>query len=243
MDREKTSAEVHELRRISDLITLTETEIGIKGIIFDYGGTLDSRGDHWSHIILDAYRESRIDITTDDFKKAYVYAERALEAHGIISPDDNFLRVMEKKISLQFEYLRDNMTPWIILAEAGMEQKSASIACYCYEYARTCVNETKTTLETLYERYPLVMVSNFYGNLPAVLSDFGIDNFFSSVIESARVGIRKPDPAIFRLAIEALSLKGNETLVVGDSMKNDIRPALSLGCRVAHLPGREWPPE
>ncbi len=27
----------------------------IRGIIFDYGGTLDSRGDHWSHIIREAY--------------------------------------------------------------------------------------------------------------------------------------------------------------------------------------------
>ena len=63
MDREKTSAEVHELRRLSDLITVTETDSGIKGIIFDYGGTLDSRGDHWSHIILDAYRGSGRDIT------------------------------------------------------------------------------------------------------------------------------------------------------------------------------------
>ena len=237
------TAGFHEIHRISELIHLTETESGIKGIVFDYGGTLDSRGDHWSHLILEAYRKSGTEIATDDFKKAYVYGERALEARDIISPDDSFLRVMEKKTALQFEYLRENVEAWKNLSDKDMECESSQIARYCYRYAQTCVSEAKDTLATLAERYPLAMVSNFYGNLPSVLSDFGIGSLFESVIESARVGIRKPDPAIFKLAIEALSLREDETLVVGDSIKNDIRPALSLGCRVAHLSGKEWPPE
>ena len=71
----------------------------IKAIIFDYGGTLDSRGDHWSEVIYRAYRAEMPHIARDDFRHAYVMAERALDGTGIISPTDTFLDVMIKKIT------------------------------------------------------------------------------------------------------------------------------------------------
>ena len=77
----------------------------IKAIIFDYGGTLDSRGDHWSEVIYRAYRAEMPHIARDDFRHAYVMAERALDGTGIISPTDTFLDVMIKKITLQFSHL------------------------------------------------------------------------------------------------------------------------------------------
>ena len=45
-----------------------------------------------------------------------------------------------------------------------------------------------------------ILVSNFYGNVNAVLRQFGLDGCFSEVIESAVVGVRKPDPEIWRRA-------------------------------------------
>ena len=57
------------------------------------------------------------------------------------------------------------------------------------------------------------------------------------------VGIRKPDPRIFALGVDALGLKPQEVLVVGDSYKKDILPAESLGCRVAWLKGKGWTKE
>ena len=54
----------------------------IKGIIFDYGGTIDSRGVHWSEIIWDGYRAAGIDIDKETFRQAYVHAERELHRAG-----------------------------------------------------------------------------------------------------------------------------------------------------------------
>jgi putative hydrolase of the HAD superfamily len=62
-------------------------------------------------------------------------------------------------------------------------------------------------------------------------------------VESAVVGIRKPDPAIFKLGVDALGLKPEEVLVIGDSYRKDIVPAESLGCRVLWLKGKGWTPE
>ena len=57
------------------------------------------------------------------------------------------------------------------------------------------------------------------------------------------VGVRKPDPAIFRLGVEALGLKPEEVLVVGDSYRKDIVPAESIGCHVLWLKGKGWTAE
>ena len=63
-----------------------------------------------------------------------------------------------------------------------------------------------------------------------MLSAFGLDGCFEHVIESARVGIRKPDPAIYAKVLELYpSIPPEDILVVGDSEKNDMLPAVSLG--------------
>lgn len=256
------------------------------GFIFDYGGTIDTHGDHWSWVILDAYRHAGLSVPIEEFKDAYIYAERALEAHPIILPTDTFLDLMRKKISLQFTRLRqlhalppqihtenldfhnpdnsDSPDPSDNSDNSDFPSLQEAIAHYCYRHARKCVSESSHILRRLAERYPLVVVSNFYGNLRTVLTDFGIADYFTDIIDSTVVGIRKPDPAIFRLAIQSLqqSLKtynietghspakttgGNilpngNIIVIGDSYKNDIHPALTLGLRTRQISGRPWPP-
>ena len=95
-------------------------------------------------------------------------------------------------------------------------------------------------LEELHGHYPLVLVSNFYGNIEAVLNDYLMRDLFKSVIESSVVGVRKPDPKIFALGVEALNLPAEKVLVVGDSFDKDIVPAHSLGCVTAWFKGETW---
>lgn len=209
----------------------------INGIIFDYGGTIDSRGDHWSEVIYRAYETEGADIDRDNFRKAYVYAERALERSGIITPNDDFLMSMRKKVSLQFRYLGID-APYL----------SDAIAMRCYECSRECVTDARTALAYLAQSYPLGIVSNFYGNLRSVLRDFGILHLFRTVTDSTEAGIRKPDPEIFLKGIAdmegsdmlAAGLAAPKYMVVGDSVKNDILPADSIGCVTVLLPGTPW---
>lgn len=211
----------------------------IKGIIFDYGGTIDSHGDHWSEVIWDAYRAAGADVTKEDFREAYVYAERELARVRHILPHHTFLDLLNIKMDIETRRLVDNG-----LMDADEARCLApDIARRCYEAARTSVEEARPVLAALAARYPMVLVSNFYGNVEAVLSDFGLRGYFRDIIESAVVGVRKPDPAIFGLGVEALGLKPEEVLVVGDSLRKDILPARSLGCQTAWLKGKGWTPE
>ena len=209
----------------------------IKGIIFDYGGTLDSRGVHWSEVLWQGYQQAGVPIDKETFRTAYVEGERALARERIILPQDNFLTLLLKKVALEISYLP--FQPDTATSARWTEQ----IANYCDNAARSCIDEARSMLEDLNKRYPMMLVSNFYGNIDEVLRVYGIRHLFKGIIESAVVGVRKPNPTLFRLGVDALELKPEEVLVVGDSLRKDIEPAESLGCHVLWLKGKGWTDE
>ncbi len=230
----------------------------ISGIIFDYGGTIDSRGEHWSEVIWRGWQRAGIPATKQAFRDSYVYAERYLARHPVILPSDDFRTLLLKKITIELNHFYSahqqpvSTTRIDVLrqpdgpsAPAGPEMTpeiAQAIADYCDTQARICIAEARPTLEALANRYPLCLVSNFYGNIVTVLEAYGIRHLFSHIIESAVVGVRKPDPRIFQLGCVALGLPPEQVLVVGDSLTKDILPAESLGCATAWLKGRGWSP-
>ncbi len=212
----------------------------IKGVIFDYGGTIDSRGVHWSEIIWDGYKKAQVPVDKQQFRECYVFAERELAKTRHILPEHNFLDLLRIKMNIELQNLVDND---LLPKACPVIEKAEEIAQYCYQAAKESIEEARPTLEFVHDRMPMVLVSNFYGNVETVLADFGLLHFFKKIVESAVVGVRKPDPKIFELGVEALGLKPEEVLVVGDSYKKDILPALTLGCRTAWLKGKGWTAE
>lgn len=206
----------------------------IKGIIFDYGGTLDSRGVHWSEVLWQGYQLAGVPIDKETFRTAYVEGERALARERIILPQDNFHTLLLKKVALEISYLPEQ--PDAVTRDKWINE----IAAHCDQAARSCIDEARPMLEGLHERYPMMLVSNFYGNIDEVLRDYGIRHLFKGIIESAVVGVRKPNPTLFRLGVDALELEPHEVLVVGDSLRKDIEPAEKLGCHVLWLKGKGW---
>ena len=76
-------------------------------------------------------------------------------------------------------------------------------------------------LKALSERYQLGIVSNFYGNLEAVCEGAGLCPFFKVMVDSHCVGAEKPDPVIFRAALERLGATPEKTVFIGDSLRRD----------------------
>ena len=213
-------------------------KLDVKGVIFDYGGTLDTRGDHWSEVLWDGYQHMNVEVKKEDFRKAYVHGERSLATNPIIQPDFHFVDVLRAKNKLQLDYLTENgMLQLSNLAKVDLAER---MALYENEQTNEVLEESKSVLEYLKDRYPMALVSNFYGNINTILSDAGIDHYFKRVIESAVVGVRKPNPAIFALGVCALDLPASQVVVVGDTFDKDIAPAHSLGCRTVWIKGLQW---
>lgn len=220
-----------------------------KGYIFDYGGTLDTGGCHWGKQIWHAYQRVGVGVTEQQFREAYVYAERTLGRNPIIKPHYTFRRTLAAKLWLQLHWLG-------LAGETGrpleaVELLSAVEACDLggvgeslladlYESTLAHTRHSREVLRQLKDRFPLVLVTNFYGNVSTVLSEMGFDGLFHHVVESAVVGVRKPDPRIFLLGVEALGLQPREVVVVGDSVDKDIVPAHQAGCQTVWLRGEQW---
>ena len=237
---------------------------GIKGIIFDYGGTLDTCGQHWGKKLWHAYERQHVPVTEQQFRDAYVYGERTLGRNPIIKPDYTFHRTLATKIRLEMEHLCTHGA-WDA-SEEEFKQKHQAVLEDVYAEVLATTAHSAEVLTQLSERFPMVLVSNFYGNIECVLQEFGLRKFFPRIVESAVVGIRKPDPRIFELGVEELrkgvqgewhttplppregqgggsSLTPNEVLVVGDSFYKDILPAQKAGCHTAWFKGEGWTDE
>ena len=204
----------------------------IKGILIDFGGTIDSDGIHW----FDAFREAYAlvaDVPHELLWDAYVHTERTLGGNPIITPDFTFRHTLQVKLFLQAEYLQSK---GIIISDVAQN----AILDYCYNKVVHHISAvSKPVLEKLHEKYPMVLVTNFYGNMHTVLEEFGLSHLFKDIIESSVVGVRKPDPEIFRLGVNTLGLEPTETVMIGDSPDKDIIPAQSIGCKTVWIHTKE----
>ena len=88
----------------------------------------------------------------------------------------------------------------------------------------------------------LAIVSNSDGTLEGRLAREGVCQVgpgagvpMSIVIDSAAVGVAKPDPAIFHIALEATGVPPERTLHIGDTVGADVDGALAAGIRPIHL--------
>jgi putative hydrolase of the HAD superfamily len=88
----------------------------------------------------------------------------------------------------------------------------------------------------------LAIVSNSDGTLEGRLRREGIGQVgpgagvpMAIVIDSDAVGVAKPDPAIFRLALEATGAAPDRALHIGDTVGADVAGALAAGVRPVHL--------
>jgi putative hydrolase of the HAD superfamily len=77
----------------------------------------------------------------------------------------------------------------------------------------------------------LVAVSNWDCSLPRVLERCGLGEMLDGTVTSAETGSRKPDPGIFRRALELAGCEPEEALHVGDTAEEDVAGARAAGIR------------
>ncbi|MDY0040907.1 MAG: HAD family hydrolase, partial [Desulforhabdus sp.] len=176
-----------------------------KAIIFDFGGTLDSDGEHWLDRFFELYEKTAIDLPRELIKKVFYQVDDACCTDPQV--DRMGLRpLMKHHVHLQFEALE--------LKDARKEAHMVDLFCAKTEYylERNC-----QLLKRLRGPYKLGVVSNFYGNVSTICREAGLAECLAAILDSTQLGVGKPDPQIFRRALQEMGVVAEESIFVGDS--------------------------
>ena len=204
----------------------------IKAILFDAAGTLffltKTVGDHYARV----GREIGLNLDAEQLERAFHSAWQQMPRRPAIDgPRENddkgwwrdlVGRVFDQVAPSVSELDRDNFfeIAYEHFAEAGVWQ---------------LYPEAPEVLEQLRPRFQLAVVSNFDGRLRFILQHLGISNYFSYIFISSELGADKPDPAIFRRAVNVMHLDANEVVHVGDDPERDWKGAAAAGLSVFRL--------
>ncbi|MFA6713637.1 MAG: YjjG family noncanonical pyrimidine nucleotidase [Bacteroidales bacterium] len=98
-------------------------------------------------------------------------------------------------------------------------------------YGKTLMPGALNVLQLLSERRcKMAIVSNGFKEVQyRKLKSSGVEQYFNSIIISDEVGVNKPNPKIFEIAMQSLGGNKRETLMVGDDFINDIEGAQIYG--------------
>lgn len=127
------------------------------------------------------------------------------------------------------------------LARLGVEDPAlAADLVTVYRQARRAAvrlfPEARAVLQTLHGWRPLVLVSNGRRcTRRDTLSALELEPFFTTVIISEEVGVEKPDPRIFALALAACGVAPAEAVHIGDDPLADVLGAQRAGLRAVWL--------
>ncbi len=111
---------------------------------------------------------------------------------------------------------------------------AAFIALFINEWSRgiAYMDGIASFISTLARSYRLSVVSNTH--YPALIHDhlaaMEIDKYFSHVVTSVEVGVRKPHTAIFEQTLASLEIAPQQAIYVGDTFEDDYR-----GATAAHI--------
>ena len=202
----------------------------VKTILFDLGNTLIYFNGSWEETLeksylslTDALIHRGINVDRDSFPAAFKYrmsqyfAER--ESTLIEQTTEHVLKslLVEMEVrSARFEDVRFALDSMYRITEA----------CWQLE------DDTIPVLENLCQKgYQLGLVSNAADSrdVDRLIDEFQLRHYFSEILISASVGVRKPHPQIFNQVLSGLGVAPEETAMVGDTLKADVLGANQMG--------------
>lgn len=87
------------------------------------------------------------------------------------------------------------------------------------------------------------VISNSNGTIAAILDALGLGRHLDFVVDSSRVGVEKPDPRIFQIALGRARLEPEQAAYIGDLYSIDVLGARGAGLHAVMMdPGHCWPP-
>jgi putative hydrolase of the HAD superfamily len=188
----------------------------LTAVLFDLGGTLDAAGVPWKERVFRLYRSEGVAVDPEEFDRIFYRADDAIV--GAIPAAVSFRETVQRLV--------DGVSAGLKIDD---ERLSARVAAQFVDRATTSARANARVLADLAGRYRLGIVSNFYGNLATVCEDLGLRSHLAVMVDSTDLGWTKPDPRLFRHALDALGVEASRAAFVGDSLPRDMAGARRTG--------------
>lgn len=173
--------------------------------------------------------------------------DRTTSLINFLTWQTNYFRLVPNQIKQQFiqrfldiddngkvwkDVVYENLTQEFMIKHISKEQLLES---YINDFNKfsCCFRDVEETILDLKQKgYLIGLISN--GKTPFQEHNFyalGLAEFFTSIIVSEAVGLRKPDPAIFLLSCKQLGVYPHDCIFVGDNEMADIQGAKDVGMK------------
>ena len=192
----------------------------IRAVIFDVGGVLDASDNPAAERAAQEHLAAELGVERGEMWSQFFRSESwKLARTGVITDAEFWNRC---------------------LAPFGIHEPGAQTAFVERLMAgKRVIPAMQSLLDELHGRTRLAIISNASDILEEVLeARFSISHYFEVVINSARVGVAKPEREIYEIALERLALNPAETVFTDDQQHN-VDAAVELGIRAVLFEGVE----
>jgi len=203
----------------------------IKALLFDFGDTLVHTEkfdyDQCLRKLHESLTKDNISMPYEQFKSVYFETRDKLymEAKDSLREPKFTQRITQTLKHFGYQFKQQDV---IITRSAEAFADAFTQMMQMEPYVPKLLNQLKTE-----NKYKIGLVSNF-ALPPAVkktLERFNIAKYFDTLTISGEAGWRKPNPKIFKKALQTLNTKSLETVFIGDSPHDDIEGAKNLGMK------------
>lgn len=202
--------------------------MNIKHVFFDLDHTLWDFEKNSEKAYEICFKENRIAVSLDKFLEKYVAINFQY-----------WKLYREEKVTkeaLQYGRLRDAFDA---MKYTISDELINRIAIEYLEYLpkfNTLFDGTIEILEYLYPKYKLHIITNGFSEIQHhKIEQSGIKHYFTELITSDSVGVKKPNPKVFNFALNKANAKAHNSMMIGDSLEADIQGAIQVGMRAIHF--------
>jgi len=201
----------------------------IKAVFFDWFNTLAQYEPPREQLQSQALQEFGINASPRELERGLLIADRAYFEESARSPIRE--RSTEEQLIFYIQYQKT------VLTEAGVNVSDELLVKLMNKLQQlyrgltfTLFSDVLLTLKTLKEQgFTLGLLTNLPSGIDTICENLGVKPYLDFTVTSAEAGAEKPNPAIFRIALERAGVSAQEAVHVGDQYGLDVVGARESG--------------
>jgi putative hydrolase of the HAD superfamily len=215
----------------------------IRAVFFDWYNTLAQYEPPREQLQSQALQEFGINASPRELERGLLIADRNYFEESARSPIRE--RSTEEQGMIYIQYQKT------VLSEAGVNVPEELILKIMDRLQQlyggltfAIFDDVLSTLKELKEQnFTMGLLTNLPSGIDSICENLGVKPYLDFIVTSAEAGADKPNPAIFRLALERAGVNSNEAVHVGDQYHLDIIGARGVGINTILLDRFDFYPD